>query len=131
KARSVGPFLIAAFLASWLAVALIVADGANFPMAQEPRRLVNGLIALIPFIIAVLALFLSKTVRAINAAMPNAWPVAIQTYRAAGHHVHLPFSYVWNRASRICVPGGRRGCVNRNLRADRGLNDRPKPATCS
>ena len=45
--------------------------------AQWSRRM-------IPFITAVIALFASRAIRAINAATPNAWLIGIQTYRVAG-----------------------------------------------
>jgi hypothetical protein len=91
KTKIVIPFVIAAFLASWLAIATIVADGSNFPLVPESRRPVSGLVALIPFVIAVTALFASKPIRAINAAMPKAWLIAIQTYRVAGVMFLFPF----------------------------------------
>ena len=91
RAKFVIPFLIAAFLASWLAIATIVADGSNFSVAPESRRLASGLVALIPFVIAVTALFASRSIRAINAATPKAWLIAIQTYRFAGIMFVFPF----------------------------------------
>ena len=91
RAKIVIPFLIAAFLASWLAIATIVADGSNFSVAPESRRLASGLVALIPFVIAVTALFASRSIRAINAATPKAWLIAIQTYRFAGIMFVFPF----------------------------------------
>jgi hypothetical protein len=91
RTKSAILFVIAAFLASWLALAIIVGDGANFPIALESRRSTSGLVAMIPFIIAVIALFASKSLRAINAAMPSAWLIAIQTYRVAGIMFVFPF----------------------------------------
>ena len=91
RTKSTIPFIIAAFLASWLALAIIVGDGTNFPIAPESRRSASGLVALIPFIIAVIALFVSKSLRAINATMPSAWLIAVQTYRFAGIMFLFPF----------------------------------------
>src|SRR5213080_3005110 len=91
RTKSTIPFIIAAFLGSWLAIAFIVGDGANFPISLESRRSASGLVALIPFLIAVLALFVSKSLRAINSAMPSAWLIAIQTYRVAGIMFVFPF----------------------------------------
>jgi len=91
ESKIVIPYVIAAFLASWLAIAMIVGDGSNFPMALESRRPASGLVALIPFAIAVTALFASKSIRAINASTPNAWLIAIQTYRVAGIMFVFPF----------------------------------------
>ncbi len=31
KAKTIAPFVVAAFLASWLAIAILVGDGTNFP----------------------------------------------------------------------------------------------------
>src|SRR5262245_48428792 len=91
KTKTIVPFIVGAFLASWFAVAILVGDGANFPISVESRRAVSGLVALIPFVIAVIALFASKTLRAINTATPNAWLIAIQTYRIAGIMFVWPF----------------------------------------
>ena len=91
KTKIAVPFVIAAFLASWLAIANIVGDSSNFPLARESRQLVSGLVALIPFVIAVGALFAFKSIRAINAATPNPWLIAIQTYRFAGIMFVFPF----------------------------------------
>jgi hypothetical protein len=91
KTKTIIPFIIAAFLASWLAIAILVGDGANFPIPMESRRAVSGLVALIPFVIAVIALFASKTLRTINTATPSAWLIGIQTYRVAGIMFIWPF----------------------------------------
>jgi hypothetical protein len=91
KTKTKIPFLVAAFLASWLGAASLVADEANFPIPLESRQAISGLVALIPVVIAVIALFASKNLRAINAATPSAWLVAIQTYRIAGVIFMYPF----------------------------------------
>jgi hypothetical protein len=91
KAKTIVPFVVAVFLASWLAIAILVGDGANFPIPLESRRAVSGLVALIPFLIAVIALFASKNLRAINTTTPNAWLIGIQTYRVAGIMFVYPF----------------------------------------
>jgi uncharacterized protein with PQ loop repeat len=91
RTKSAIPLIIAAFLASWLALAIILGDGANFPVAPESRRSASGLVALIPFLVTVIALFASKSLRAINAAMPSAWLIAVQTYRVAGIMFVFPF----------------------------------------
>jgi hypothetical protein len=85
------PFMVGAFFASWLAIAILVGDGTNFPIPPESRRGISGLVALIPFVIAVITLFASKNLRAINAATPSAWLIGIQTYRAAGIMFVFPF----------------------------------------
>jgi hypothetical protein len=91
KTKTIIPFVVAAFFSSWFAIAILIGDGANFPIPMESRLAVSGLVALIPFVIAVIALFASKTLRAINTATPNAWLIAIQTYRTAGIMFVYPF----------------------------------------
>ena len=91
KTKTIVPFVIAAFFASWLGIAILVGDGINFPIRLESRRAVSGLVALIPFVIAVIALYASKTLRTINTATPSAWLIAIQTYRMAGIMFVFPF----------------------------------------
>jgi hypothetical protein len=91
KNKTIVPFVVAAFLASWLSIAILVGDGANFPIPLESRRTISGLVALIPFVIAVIALFASKNLRAINTATPSAWLIAIQSYRFAGIMFVFPF----------------------------------------
>jgi hypothetical protein len=91
KTKTIVPFIVAAFLASWLAIAIVVGDGANFPIPLKSRQGVRGLVALIPPLIAVIALFASNNLRAINTATPSAWLIAIQTYRVAGIMFVFPF----------------------------------------
>jgi len=91
KAKTLIPFIVAGFFASWLGIAILGGDGANFPIAPESRRAVSGLVALIPFVIAVIALFSSKTLSAINTATPSVWLIAVQTYRVAGIMFVFPF----------------------------------------
>ena len=84
KTKTRVPFVVAGFFSTWLAIAILVGDGTNFPIPRELRQAVSGLVALIPFLFAVIALFASKNLRAINAATPSALLIGIQTYRAAG-----------------------------------------------
>jgi hypothetical protein len=91
KGKVAIPFVIAAFLASWFAIATVAGDGSNFSIAAESRRPVSGLVALGPFVIAVVALFAFKSIRAINAATPSSWLIAVQTYRVAGIMFVFPF----------------------------------------
>jgi hypothetical protein len=91
KTKIIVPFVIAAFLASWLAIAILVGDGANFPIPPESRQGISGLVALIPVAIAVIALFVSKNLRVINTGTPSTWLIAIQTYRVAGIMFIYPF----------------------------------------
>jgi hypothetical protein len=91
KAKTILPFVVAGFLASWLGIAILVGDGANFPIRPEGRQGITGLVAMIPLVIALIALFASKNLRAVNAATSSAWLIAIQTYRVAGIMFIYPF----------------------------------------
>jgi hypothetical protein len=91
SSKMMTPFMIGAFFVSWFAIAILVGDGTNFPIPLESRRGISGLVALIPFVIAVIALFASKNLRAINAATPSVWLIGIQTYRVAGIMFVFPF----------------------------------------
>jgi hypothetical protein len=91
KTKTIVPFVVAAFFASWLGIAVLVGDGTNFPISRESRQAMSGLAALVPFLVAVIALFASKNLRAINAATPSAWLIGIQTYRVAGIMFLYPF----------------------------------------
>lgn len=94
RTRFRAPVLVAAFLAIWLAIALVTGDAANFPMAPSTPRLVAVLtVMLVPFAVAVALLFTSRTMRAINAAMPTSWLVRVQSYRLAGFIFLFPFLY--------------------------------------
>jgi hypothetical protein len=91
KAKTIVAFIVAGFLASWLGIAILVGDGANYPIPLESRQGISGLVALIPTVIAVIARFTSKSLRAINTATPSAWLIGIQTYRVAGIMFIYPF----------------------------------------
>jgi hypothetical protein len=106
KTSTAVPFVIAGFLAAWLAIAVVVGDGANFPISLESRRPLSGLVGLIPFVIAVIALFTSRTMRAINAATPSAWLIGIQTYRVAGIMFIFPFLTYGIIPARFAWPAG-------------------------
>lgn len=86
------PWLVGLFFATWFAVALIVADSAHFPLAQEAaRRPVSALVAFIPLAIALGFLVFSKTWRSVTASIPPASLIAIQVYRVAGGMFLFPF----------------------------------------
>src|SRR5262249_40603747 len=85
---------VGAYLALWFGLAMTVGDGANFPLPSESARpLVTLLVGFGPMLLAVAALFASKTVRQLNAGMPPQWLIWAQTYRAAGLMFLFPFMY--------------------------------------
>lgn len=102
RARLAAPAITAAFLGAWFAVADVVADQTNFPLAEASRLLPLALlVVLAPLAAAVGALHASRTMRAINAAMPATWLIRLQLYRLAGvvfllflavHAVPAPFA---------------------------------------
>jgi hypothetical protein len=95
------PLLVGAFLAGWLGLAMTTADGTHFPLPSERLRWpINVATWLLPFIAAVVALLASKTMRAINLAMPPSWLIMAQTYRVLGAFFLYPFMYYG------LIPGG-------------------------
>src|SRR5258708_937131 len=92
RARWLTPTLVGGFLAAWLGTALIVADSAHFPMMRvESLQAISALVALVPFVTAVVWLFASKTARAINTATAPETLIPVQLYRVAGGLFLFPF----------------------------------------
>jgi hypothetical protein len=94
RARMLAPASVATFLAVWLGVGLVAGDAANFPIADVRLRLPMLLIVGFgPMLMAIGALFASKTLQSMNAAMPAHWLVWAQTYRVLGLMFLFPFFY--------------------------------------
>lgn len=84
--------LVGVFLATWLAVALILGDSPNFPLEHEElRQLFSGLVALVPLVAGVIWFFASRTGAAVNAATSPASLIAVQSYRVAGALFVFPY----------------------------------------
>ena len=91
------PLVAGALLAAWLGWALL-AESARVVVPELPAvagRIVqrpmlllamSGMVAL-----GIAVLFVSKTIRTINAATPSAWLVGVQLYRVAGVMFLWPF----------------------------------------
>lgn len=85
RARMTVPALAAVYLGAWFALADVMADHANFPLAHAQWTLPLSLaVLLVPLVIAAGALFTWDAMREINAAMPPTWLIRLQTYRLAG-----------------------------------------------
>src|SRR5437868_6550492 len=122
-------FIIAAFLGSWLALASILGDGANFPIPLESRRSASGLVALIPFLIAVMALFVSKSLRAINSAMPALGSLPFKPIASPASCSYSPSSLMeFCRPASAGLPEW--GCHNWNLRAGGSADGSAQPSEC-
>jgi hypothetical protein len=92
RARRLAPLLTGLFLALWLGLAVVVGDGAHFPLAAEVyRRPLSGLVALVPVVFVSVVLRRSGSWRAINAAAANRSLIAVQVYRVAGVLFLFPF----------------------------------------
>ena len=88
-AASVGAFLIA-----WLALAITFGDPRNFPLDREGLRLpISVVVGFGPMIVGIVSLFLVKSLRQINAAMPTTWLIWAQAYRVAGFMFLYPYLY--------------------------------------
>jgi len=94
RVRVMAPLFVGAFLAVWLGVAIATGDGSNFPLSQNDlRRAISLAVGFGPMLVAIALLFSSKTMRALNSAMPPAWLIRVQTYRMAGLLFLYPFLY--------------------------------------
>ena len=94
RTRLRAPLAVAAALAIWFGLALIVADDAHFPLSPDVSRLGLTVAALLaPIVLGIVALFSSRTLRTINAATPSQWLILPQAYRVAGVMFLYPFLY--------------------------------------
>jgi hypothetical protein len=82
------PILAGILLAAWFGWAILAVNEKIVAPEPPPHGIVQNpalLIEMGVFVIAGIAvLFTSKTMRALNAAMPPAWLIAVQTYRVEG-----------------------------------------------
>ena len=128
KAKTIGPFVVAAFLASWLAIAILVGDGTNFPIPSGVAAR-NQRISCIDSV----GHCSNRTIHVEESSgnqysdaecladrhsnLPRRW-----------HNVHLSLCYAWNLAGRFWLPCWHWRRINWDLRAHRGLDGRAKPA---
>jgi hypothetical protein len=104
-ARVAVPLGIAAYLSAWLALAIAVGDGGNFPLPNEAlRRPLSALVSFAPMLLGVALLFRSKTLRATNDATPAEWLIRVQTYRVEGLMFLFPFLYFGVIPAGFAVP---------------------------
>jgi hypothetical protein len=86
--------LVGVYLTLWFGLAVTVGDRTNFPLEREDLRLwLSLLVGFGPMFLGIAALFMSKTMRHLNAAMPSHWLIWAQTYRMAGLMFLFPFLY--------------------------------------
>jgi len=105
--RFLVPGGVGAFLTAWLGVAISIGDKTNFPLEREELRLLVTLgVGFGPMLVAIAVLFASTTMRNINAAMPPAWLIWVQTYRMAGLMFLYPFLYYGILPAGFAVPAG-------------------------
>jgi hypothetical protein len=106
------PLLAAALLSGWLAWAVLaVGDRVATPepvpltgqLVQQPALLLEMAVFVA---LGAAALFASKTVRELNAAMPPEWLIGVQTYRVAGAMFLWPFLAVGALPAAFALPAG-------------------------
>src|SRR5262245_34817366 len=92
--RFLAPLAVAAFLALWLALGLVLGDASNFPLADnDARRLLSLLVGFGPVLLAASLLAASSSIRALYKAMPPEWLIRVQVYRVAGLMFLYPLLY--------------------------------------
>lgn len=101
-------YLVPILLAAWAAWAVVaVSNPVVVPeLAPTTNRPVVLLQMLPIFIAAVVAMYASRTLRAVNAATPPGWLIAIQTYRVAGAIFLWPYLAAGALPAGFALPAG-------------------------
>jgi hypothetical protein len=100
------PLLAATLLAAWLAWAVLAVDDRvavpePAPLAGQVVQQPSLLVYMAVFVaLGIAVLFVSKTVRHLNAAMPPAWLIAVQIYRVEG------LLFLWPMLAAGALPAG-------------------------
>ncbi len=101
-------YFVPIVLAAWAAWAVVVVS--NPVVVPEPAPTTNRpvvLLQMLPiFIVAVMAIYGSRTLRAVNAATPSAGLIAIQFYRVAGGMFLWPFLAAGALPAGFALPAG-------------------------
>jgi hypothetical protein len=108
----VAPLLAAVLMAAWLSWAVLAVS--ERVVAPEPPPVVGQLVQqpalLVEMAVFVAAgitvLFASKTMRALNAAMPPEWLIAVQSYRVAGGLFLWPYLAAGALRPGFALPAG-------------------------
>jgi hypothetical protein len=96
---------IGAYLTAWLALAITFGDPRNFPLDRENLRLpISVLVGFGPMIAGIVSLFLVKSLRQINTAMPTTWLIWSQAYRVAGFIFLYPYLYYGMVPAGFAIP---------------------------
>jgi len=109
--RLFAPLLVAALLGTWLAWAVLAVREPVVVPAPTPaglrafQRPVLLLKMVAIFAACIVTLYASKTMRALNAATPPEWLIAVQTYRVGGA-IFLPFLAAGALPARFALPAG-------------------------
>lgn len=107
RARLLTPLLVGVYFATWLALAFILGDGEHFRVGTgTSRRNIVLVAALGPLVGAVGLLYWSKTMRAVNAAMPPSWLIWFQSYRVVGAMFLYPFLAYGVLPAAFAIPAG-------------------------
>ncbi len=108
RAQKLAPLVTATLLAAWSGWAIVAVKDSVIvpeaaPLGNPPVVLLKTLVMLAS---GVILIFGSKTVRAINAATPPAWLIAVQTYRVAGAMFLWPFLAAGALPAGFALPAG-------------------------
>lgn len=101
RVRATAP--IAVFLAFWFGLAMVTKD--ILPLLPRERQLpVTLAVGFGPTLAAAAMLFSSRSLRALNAAMPGEWLIWAQSYRMAGFLFLFPFLAYGTIPAAFAVP---------------------------
>lgn len=94
RARAIVPFAVAGYLALWLAIAIVTGStSAASSLDLGSRLALSALTGFGPALLAVLLVFSTPTLRALNDATSPAALIRLQSYRMAGLMFLYPFMF--------------------------------------
>jgi hypothetical protein len=108
RSRMMAPLVTGGFLAAWLGLAMVAGDAQNFPLSNDDllRRPLSLVVGFVPMIVALLALYRTKTMRALNEATPPEWLIRAQIYRVLGFTFLYPLLAYGVLPAGFAIPAG-------------------------
>src|SRR5262249_52613003 len=92
RTRARLPFVVGGSFARWLAAGVLVGQSLQLASPAD-ARLLSLLVGFGPMLAVIAMAFGTKTLGALDEAVPSAWLIRLQTYRVAGLMFLYPFLY--------------------------------------